>query len=150
MTDVFFMIGIPGSGKSTWISKNLGLDYPIVSRDLIREELGYCKNGEKTKGTEEQEEQVTELQMSRIKKYLKLGQPFVIDNTNLSKYTKKLVEDVKRMNGNPIAVILRTPLSICYKRRRGQIPYDVLRKFQDQLNHVDLSPYSYVMDVTAA
>ena len=35
---VYIMIGIPGSGKSTYVKNNLA-DIPMISRDIIRIEL---------------------------------------------------------------------------------------------------------------
>lgn len=37
---VYIMCGIPGSGKSTWISNNLDENIKIISRDIIRYKLG--------------------------------------------------------------------------------------------------------------
>lgn len=37
----YLMVGIPGAGKSTWIANNLPSDIPIISRDMIRVELGF-------------------------------------------------------------------------------------------------------------
>ena len=42
---IYIMIGCPGSGKSTLIKRNLVEDFPVVSRDIIREELGMCGVG---------------------------------------------------------------------------------------------------------
>ncbi len=36
----YLLVGLPGSGKSTWCEKNHP-DLPIVSRDIIRYKLGY-------------------------------------------------------------------------------------------------------------
>ena len=42
---VYVMCGIPGSGKSTWCKQNYP-DLPVVSRDIIRAELGYTKDAQ--------------------------------------------------------------------------------------------------------
>jgi predicted kinase len=44
---VYMMIGLPGSGKNTWINNNLSRNVRQLSRDDIREHLCFCKEGER-------------------------------------------------------------------------------------------------------
>ena len=55
------MIGIPGSGKSTWIEKNLSRNIRIISKDQIRIDLGIMKDTRKAIGTKEEEEKVKDI-----------------------------------------------------------------------------------------
>ena len=140
------MVGIPGSGKSTWVKQNLGKKFPVVSRDLIREELGYCQEGEKMVGTKEQEEKVTKRQMKMIDWYLKRNISFAIDDTNLGKYLPNLIKTLRSSSGNPeiIGVILNTPLQEATKRR-PTIPVEVLEKMAKNQRSLDTSIFDRVI-----
>ena len=126
---VYLMFGIPGSGKSTWIKKNLPNDIPIVSRDIIRAELGLTSSAdEKAVCSREDEELVTKREYALIRRLAKSGKDFVIDDTNTGRYRKNMIE-LLRSYGLYIKIIrLNTDLDTCIKRRTGQIPSDVLRK----------------------
>ena len=79
---VYLMVGIPGSGKSTWIKENQP-KLPVVSRDIIRAKLGFTSNAdEKTVLTSGQERQVTTEEYFQIAKLCKKNQNFIIDDTN--------------------------------------------------------------------
>lgn len=143
---IYIMIGIPGSGKSTWIKKNLGEKFPVVSRDLIREDLGYAEKDEKILGTREQEEIVTKIQYKKIMWFLKRGISFVIDDTNLGKYLPGLIETLRKSPKNPkiIGVSIKTPLSVASKRRPG-IPFSILSKMRKNQISLDLSLFDKVI-----
>ena len=143
---IYVMVGIPGSGKSTWIKKNLGENFPVVSRDLIREDLGYAEKDEKILGTREQEETVTKLQNRKIRWFLGRGISFAIDDTNLGKYLSGLIETLRKSPKKPkiIGVIIRTPLSVASKRRPG-IPFFVLSRMKKNQLSLDLSLFDKVI-----
>lgn len=126
---VFVLCGIPGSGKSTWAKENHP-DLPIVSRDIIRAELGYTKNSEeKAVLTSGQENQVTTEEYFKIAKYSKKKQSFIVDDTNtVPKYRKELLKTLKNYGAKIIGVNIETPLEVCISRRKGQIPEDVMKR----------------------
>lgn len=78
------MIGLPGAGKSTYVEKFKD-SHVILSRDLIRVELGFCKEGEKVVCTREQENQVTDVFEDRFYEALRAEKNIIIDNINLKK-----------------------------------------------------------------
>ena len=78
---IYIMCGLPGSGKSTWVSQNVP-HLPVISRDLIREELGMTEKGVKFMGTPEQEDLVSQISKERVLEYCKNKQSFVYDNMN--------------------------------------------------------------------
>ena len=143
---IYVMIGVPGSGKSTWIKKNLGEKFPVVSRDLIREDLGYAAKGEKILGTREQEEAVTKIQTRKIRWFLDRGISFAIDDTNLGKYLSGLIKTLRESPKKPkiIGVIMKTPLSIASKRRPG-ISFSVLSGMKKNQISLDLSLFDKVI-----
>ena len=79
---VCVLIGTPGSGKTTYYKKNFP-DLPIVSRDIARADLGFCKPGEKYLGTKDEEDKVTKYLDNLCLKYAANGQDFVVDNTHV-------------------------------------------------------------------
>lgn len=80
--NVYVMIGFAGSGKSTYIKNHLG-DIPVVSRDIMRADMGFCKHGEKKILSKENENAVTVALEKKMCEYAEAGQDFVIDNMNL-------------------------------------------------------------------
>lgn len=78
------MIGLPGAGKSTYVEKFKD-SHVVLSRDLIRAELGFCKEGEKVLCTREQENQVTDVFEDRFYEALRAEKNIIIDNINLKK-----------------------------------------------------------------
>lgn len=86
---VHMLFGLPGAGKSTAINeitKTLtNRPYTIVSRDIARYELGFCKEGEKMVGNSEQEKAVSEKCDEMILTAASFGDDIIIDNTNLKK-----------------------------------------------------------------
>lgn len=135
---VYLMVGIPGSGKSTWC-KNTHPDLPVVSRDNIRAELGYTKDSdEKAVLTREQEKQVTNAEYKKIIYLATDGKDFIIDDTNTGVYRKDMIDKLRKLNLKIIGVNLKTSLSTCIERRKGQIPEYIMHKLYAK--KIDLKP----------
>lgn len=133
---VYLMIGLPGSGKSTWIEKNLP-GVKVVSRDLIRssDELGFCKNGEKMKGSKEQEDAVTKIEQQQISDLIDSKVDFVIDDTNLTAfYRTPLIDSLKKRGLTVVGVLMNTDLETCKKARDGQISSDIMDRINNKAN----------------
>lgn len=90
--EVVIMIGPPGAGKTTYVNQHYAnKGYEILSRDIIRAELGFCKNGEKFLGTPAQEEEVTINIENRLIDCVCGGKNVVIDNTHMKrKYRERI------------------------------------------------------------
>ena len=69
------MSGLPGSGKDHWIAHNL--DLPVISLDALRDELDLPSTGNQGAVIQAAREQARE--------YLRKGQSFVWNGTNLSR-----------------------------------------------------------------
>lgn len=137
---MYVMIGIPGSGKSTYAEalreteKTNGLSsLPIVSRDTIRIEMGLCGYGEKCIGTPKQEDEVTRLMKKKIQDYASNGMSFIIDNTSLKrKYRKEYFDYAKKYDIVPIYVYVEAPsLEENFKRRDGEIDSTIIQRMWD-------------------
>ncbi len=73
---VTVMSGLPGSGKDIWIAENRP-DVPMISLDLIREEIGAAPSGNQGR--------VLQAARERAREYLRAGQDFVWNGTNISR-----------------------------------------------------------------
>lgn len=86
---VYVMIGLPGSGKNTWIDNYFSDrpkdSYVVVSRDDIRAELGYCNEGDKVVLSPDKEAEVSKVFDERFIKALHEGKDVVLNNINLKK-----------------------------------------------------------------
>lgn len=124
----YVMVGMPGSGKSTWIKNNIP-HIPVVSRDIIRAELGYTSSpDEKAVLSRKQEDEVTQRENELIAQYAQAGESFAIDDINTGRYRQSLVGKLRSYGVHVKFVRLNTDLETCIKRREGQIPADVMRR----------------------
>ena len=88
---VCVLFGLPGAGKNTFIDNFFAGDptrkerWSVVSRDDIRAELGYCKEGDKVVLSPEKEDEVTKVFNERLVQYVKEGKNVFINNLNLKK-----------------------------------------------------------------
>lgn len=128
----YVMIGIPGSGKSTWVKNNIPW-VTVVSRDIIRAEMGLCGIGDKIVGDRLQEQEVTEKEYQKMQELCDSGIDFAIDDINTGKYRKQLVDFLRKNNYKVIMVRINTPLEVCQKRRKGQIKPEVIERIYNSI-----------------
>lgn len=123
----YVMIGVPGSGKSTWIKNNLP-EVEVMSRDIIRAEMGLCELGDKIVGDKFQEQEVTEKEYQKMQESCDSGTDFAVDDINTGKYRKQLVDFLRKNNYTIVMVRINTPLEVCQERRKGQIKPEVIER----------------------
>jgi len=137
--EVNVMIGLPGSGKNTFIENTLihKMDNPVVlSRDDIRVELGYCSADEKIVGTNKQENKVTKIFNERLLEAIENNRPVILNNINLSAKRRKELKGFlggKKIRWNYWYIEAPT-FKDNIKRRKGQIPenvfYNMVQNFE--------------------
>ena len=133
------MIGLPGSGKNTWIEELKAKSYiksdaVILSRDDIRVELGYCTEDEKIVGTDEQEKKVTKIFNERLNAAMKEKKDIVVNNINLSEKRRKALKN-QCSTYSPVYWYVEAPtLSDNLSRREGQIEENV---FHNMIKNFD-------------
>lgn len=77
---VTVMSGLPGVGKDTWIARNRP-DLPVISLDALRTELGVKPTGD--------QRPVISAAQNQARTYLRAGQPFVWNGTNVSRQVRE-------------------------------------------------------------
>lgn len=144
---VYMMIGIPGSGKSTWISNNLPKKTPVVSRDIIRVNLGLAKSvDEKIVASYKDEQKVTAEENKQIEDFASKGIDFALDDTNTGKYRKQTLNHLKNLGCKVVAVKMETPLNVCIERRKNQIPADKMEQIYKK--QVEFNPNEFDKVIT--
>lgn len=116
---LYLMVGVPGSGKTTWISQNFGKDIKVVSTDLIRRQIyGYFPQELK----DDLEKMVWDAAIEEVRSSLYADADTVLDSMALSaKFRSFLIHRIfedKERNVEIIAVFMDTPLEISIKRNR--------------------------------
>ena len=141
---VYILCGFPGCGKSTYYKEFLA-DKPIISRDIIRGELGIngatTTNDKKVVGTREEEDKVSEIFNKKMIEYCENKESFVLDNTNL-KYQYRKDYLLKIMKYNPKVKIIygEAPNYIkdCIERRKDEIPKKVYDRMENNFDFPQL------------
>lgn len=130
--NVWIMVGLPGSGKTTYIKEKLPKEIIIISQDYIRQELGIMKDDKhKAIGSSDQEKEITKICLERIDKAIKERKNFVIDNTNIKVgRVQNYYDKLKRAGANIKIIIIDTPKDICKKRREECIPEKIIDDMQ--------------------
>ena len=124
--EFLMLVGLPGSGKSTYIKNHFNTNLHVHSSDAIREEL--------TGSAEDQtvNAKVFEILHKRIKEDLKNGISCVYDATNISwKKRKAFLESLKNIDCWKICHVIATPYEICLNQntqRDRVVPEHVIKR----------------------
>lgn len=122
-------IGLSGAGKSTWIKENYP-DAVVISRDAIREELGYVAPGRKAVLSRQKEDKVSTVFNQRLTDAARDGsKTIVLDNLNLKKkYRDAYKEQLSLYAVNWVYVYIEAKgLQTNLERRGDDIDLDVLK-----------------------
>lgn len=142
---VYVMIGLPGSGKSTYAHElvDKGDADVIISRDIIREQLGYCDKDEKVVLNKEKENKVTKVFNEMILDAASEGKRIVIDNLNL-KFEYR--NSYKSLLSNyyvewKYIYVEAENLSVNMARRASQITENVFKEMINKLEWPTIDEY---------
>ena len=122
-------IGLSGAGKSTWVKK----EYPdalVISRDTIREELGYVKPGQKAVLSRQKEDRVSSMFTKKFIEAAHNGvETIVLDNLNLKKkYRDAYKEQLALYSVEWVyAYVEADNLEVNLSRRSNDLTMDVLK-----------------------
>lgn len=130
MSILTVLVGIPGSGKSTYVAKNKQENQVVLSSDLIRKEL--------LSGEEDQSNNklVFDTLYARAREFLLQGKDVVIDATNISVFERKRVlQNFADMKLKRVAVVFETPVEVCIERdakRERTVGVAVIEKYANR------------------
>lgn len=116
MNYLYFTVGLPGSGKSTWIENHME-DAVVHSSDAIREEFGDIND-------QSRNERVFKTLNNRVKSDLAAGKDVIVDQTGLVRKRRiAFLENIKAFPCRKICILFATPYEVCvendFKRDRN-------------------------------
>lgn len=124
------MSALPGSGKDTYITKNLST-YPVISLDNIRKELGVKPTDKSGNG------RVIQLAKERAKEYMRKHQSFVWNGTNITAQLRGQLIDLFTSYGGKVKIIY---IEVPYKKllqqnnnREASVPEPAIQKMINKL-----------------
>jgi predicted kinase len=103
--ELVVMVGLQGSGKSTWVREHLPATHVIVSKD----QWPHARHREAR-------------QRRAVDNALAAGCSVVVDNTNASPHDRAPLIEIARAHCAEVrAVYLDVPLSVCLARNAGRV-----------------------------
>lgn len=131
MSRFYMLIGLPGSGKSTWSLSIANYNTSIISSDTIREEL-YGDVNDTIHNDE-----TFNFMFSRTVKSLNSGRDVIYDATNLSR--KRRINLLKQLplGTEKCAVLFAVPFTVCMERNLSRdriVPENVMNRMYKSFN----------------
>ena len=129
---IYMMVGIPGSGKSTWIQTHVDSSWIVLSPDTILEQR-YNYQWTAERAAEAWAESYRNFGALLLK-----GATIVWDATLISPITRAAILHTSKGAGYRVeAVFCDTPVEICVKRNatrsREPVPESTIRRMADSL-----------------
>jgi predicted kinase len=145
--DVVLMSGLPGSGKDTYVQMHYR-GWPVVSLDGLREELDI--------DAADNQGAVIQAARDRAKSYLRKGERFVWNATNISKRFRAPLLGLLHDYGARSKIVYiessRDTLWTQNRQREAAVPEQAIRSMQSRWEPPDLTEaheVEYVVDGTA-
>lgn len=124
---VTVMVGLPGSGKDTWLNRNRR-ELPVLALDDIRGELNVDPN--------DNQGQVAQFARERCREHLRVGTSFAFNATNTMKQTRgRWLNLFADYNARIELVYIEPPLEILLKQnksRQNAVPENVIKKLAER------------------
>lgn len=135
---IYYMIGIPGSGKTHVAekkSKELGV--PVLSSDRLRQELTGNAGDVETYSHEEIFKRLRAEADARIEN----EEGFIWDATGIdARFRREEIERFKKKGARVVGLVMVTPKEICKERninRERIVPEDIIEKMDEQSRSIE-------------
>ncbi len=132
--EVVLMSGLPGAGKDYWIEAHLP-DWRVISLDALRKALNVSPK--------DNQAAVVDRAKATAKEYMRAGQPFVWNATNITRQLRSLLIDLFSGYQARIRIVyLEVPWEELLRRNRSRaatVPEAVIRRMSDRLEVPDLT-----------
>jgi predicted kinase len=126
--EVVVMSGLPGAGKDTWIRNNLP-DWPVISLDGVRRELGISPGGEQGR--------VGQVARERARVFLRKQLSFVWNATNVTHVMRQRIVDLARAYRARVRIVyIELPFAVLLSRnrvRRASVPEEIIYRLLRRL-----------------
>lgn len=126
----YMMVGVPGSGKSTYARNNIP-NVTVLSSDDIRAEIG-ADGGDK-----KMHKQVFEILHERVKEHLSAGEAAVYDATNLRRTRRtEFLNEIKDVTDHKVCVYFDIPLEQALSQntdRDTPVPEEVIKRMNREM-----------------
>ncbi len=140
---LILLVGLPRSGKSTWIEENKGSAI-VVSNDWIRENILGTHYSDKANAV------VWSIADATLRIVLGQGNNAIYDGVNLTKAVRRFYIDLARQYGAKIRiVVMDTSLETCLKRNKkhNKLPDAALEKMAKMYEEPEKSEYDEIEHV---
>ena len=142
MAILTMMLGLPRSGKTTWIEKNLE-DNIVVSNDWIREKILHAPYSKAIYPA------IWMITDATLRILLSQGKNCILDGVNATKYEREFFVDLARECGAQIRMIyINILLETCLERNRTQqgakLPEEKLRSMAQRFEIPSKNEYDYL------
>ncbi len=133
MATLTLMVGLPGSGKSTYTKTKIDSRTKILTSDEIQRELfGFDENPEHN-------DIIFETLLNRAREFLKQGKDVLIDTTNTSvENRKKTLSHFEDLKIRRAAIVIENPVEICIKQdsiRRRNVGEQAIRELAENFSY---------------
>ena len=128
-------VGIPASGKDTYIVKNNYTNIPVVSRDVIRFQMLASNKGDYFS----KEKEVWKEYVYQIQCYLNNNSSVIADATHINEASRNKLLNALNLDGTDINIIyFDVPMATCLERnvkRTGlaRVPDEAIQRMAHQL-----------------
>jgi predicted kinase len=126
--EVVVMSGLPGAGKDTWIRQNLP-DWPVISLDAVRRELGIDPGGEQGR--------VVQVARERARVLLRQHRSFIWNATNVTHVMRQSVVDLAlAYHARTRIIYIESPFATIVRRNRARqahVPEEILSRLLKKL-----------------
>ena len=127
MNELIYMVGLPGSGKSTMARKIAKeRNYIVHSSDGIRAELGDINDQSRNK-------EVFQILHKRVKADLAAGKSVIYDTCGIKRKDRvAFLQEIKKIPCKKTCLLMATPYEECLAQnfaRDRQVPVDVMMRF---------------------